>query len=326
MISAADLARLSPQQRARVIYNEAQSEMTNRLWRAALGDGDRNGDRDNGLPNRTELNSQKPQDGLAQLLAAAREAGASPAMSRPTAAAAPAVSASPAAMDVSGPNPLAGDTPTRCTLGANARYESVIADCARRTGVPAQAIASIIDAEAAKHRDGSWNTMSRNPRSSAAGLGQFLSGTWAGMAETKGTWLNQVAQQNGWLDQSGKLRSEARSTVLSLRYDPEASIRTIADFAKSNLDRLERNGVPARESVTTIARAAYLSHQLGSGDAMRFLKGQIDPSRARMLLHAQVGTAAAEQRIAATGDASRAHRDWLLGYIDRHVQPDRFAA
>jgi hypothetical protein len=211
-------------------------------------------------------------------------------------------------------------------LGANARYETVIADCARRTGVPAQAIASIIDAEAAKHRDGSWNTMSRNPRSSAAGLGQFLSGTWAGMAETKGTWLNQVAQQNGWLDERGKVRGEARSTVLSLRYNPEASIRTIADFAKSNLDRLERNGVPARESVTTIARAAYLSHQLGSGDAMRFLKGQIDPDRARMLLHAQVGTAAAEQRIAAAGDASRAHRDWLLSYIDRHVQPERFAA
>ena len=145
-------------------------------------------------------------------------------------------------------------------------------------------------------------------------------------AESKGTWLNQVAQQNGWLDERGKVRNEARSTVLSLRYDPEASIRTIADFAKSNLDRLERNGVPARDSVTTIARAAYLSHQLGSGDAMRFLKGQIQPDRARMLLHAQVGSASAEQRIAAAGDASRAHRDWLLGYIDRHVQPDRFAA
>jgi len=325
MISAADLARLSPQQRASVIYNEAQSEMTNRLWRAALGDGDRNGDRDDALQSRTDPTKQQPQDALSQLLAVAHDATAVP---RPPAQAnaVPAASAAPVATLVSGPNPLAGDTPTRCTLGANARYEAVIADCARRTGVPAQAIASIIDAEAAKHRDGSWNTMSRNPRSSAAGLGQFLSGTWAGMAESKGTWLNQVAQQNGWLDERGKVRNEARSTVLSLRYDPEASIRTIADFAKSNLDRLERNGVPARDSVTTIARAAYLSHQLGSGDAMRFLKGQIQPDRARVLLHAQVGSASAEQRIAAAGDASRAHRDWLLGYIDRHVQPDRFAA
>jgi hypothetical protein len=323
MITSAELAKLTPQQRARVIYSTAQSEMTNRLWRAALGDSDRDD------PSRSSVDAPaQQQDTLAQLLAIARGDPASPSSAAAgiPAGAAGASAGGPVDLDPNGHNPLAGDTPTRCTLGANARYEDLIADCAQRTGVPAAAIASIVDAEAAKHGDGSWNPLSRNPRSSAAGLGQFLSGTWIGMAEASGSWLHQFAQQRGWLDTNGKVRSDAKSTLLSMRYDPEASIRTVADFAKTNLDRLEQAGVPARESVTTIARAAYLSHNLGAGDTMRFLKGQIQPDRARVLLDAQVGSANAEQRIAAAGSAVSAHRDWLLGYIDRHIRPEKFAA
>ena len=40
MINATQLAALSPQKRAQVIYAEAQSQLSTRLWRAALGDGD----------------------------------------------------------------------------------------------------------------------------------------------------------------------------------------------------------------------------------------------------------------------------------------------
>ena len=40
MINAAQLAALSPQKRAQVIYSEAQSQLSTRLWRAALGDGE----------------------------------------------------------------------------------------------------------------------------------------------------------------------------------------------------------------------------------------------------------------------------------------------
>ena len=50
-----------------------------------------------------------------------------------------------------------------------------------------------------KGKGGRWQVMSRNPRSSAAGLGQFLSGTWIGEAQRKGTYLNEVARTRGWI-------------------------------------------------------------------------------------------------------------------------------
>jgi hypothetical protein len=45
-----------------------------------------------------------------------------------------------------------------------------------------------------------------------------------------------------------------------------------------------------------------------------------------MLLSAQIGSSAAEQRIASTGNATQAHRQWLLGFIDRRIRPEAFAA
>ena len=77
--------------------------------------------------------------------------------------------------------------------------------------------------------------------------------------------------------------------------------------------------------VKTTARAAYLAHHLGLGDAVRFLKGGILPARAHVLLRAQVGAADAEKRIAQAGDPTRAHQQWLLAYIDRRIQPANFA-
>lgn len=217
-----------------------------------------------------------------------------------------------------------GQLSAALSLGVNQRFSAVIASAAQSSGIPAPALAAIIDAEAARGRDGSWNTLSRNPRSSAAGLGQFLSGTWTDMAQRRGTWLNSVAAARGWLDDAGRVRPAARGALLQMRYDAEASIRTIADFARMNIRQIESSGIPVSDSVTTIARAAYLGHHLGMGDARRFLAGGLPPARARMLLHAQVGTASAERRIAQAGNPTEAHRQWLLAYIDRRIRPERF--
>jgi hypothetical protein len=118
----------------------------------------------------------------------------------------------------------------------------------------------------------------------------------------------------------------ARSELLALRYDPGASIQATADYARGNLDRLRRAGVAVGDSMEGVAHAAYLGHHLGVGDAIKFMKGGLDASRARLLLSAQVGAAAAGQRIAAAGDATDAHRAWLLNYVGRNVRPARFDA
>jgi hypothetical protein len=187
-------------------------------------------------------------------------------------------------------------------------------------------LAAIVNAEAAKGADGRWLPYSRNPRSSAAGLGQFLSGTWRGEAEREGTWLNAVAQQQGWLAGNGKVKREHRAELLALRYKPEAAIHATADYARANLDSLRRAGVKIAEGAQPIAQAAYLGHHLGGGDAIRFLRDGLAPDRARVLLNAQIGVGKASRRVAEAGDAATAHRTWLLDYVGRNVRPDRFRA
>lgn len=354
MINRADLAALTPAQRANVIYAQAQSELSNRLWRAAIGDGDRDsnkmrsplgGGSDMAMDSLLELlGTQAPRsakgrctcqcacachDGDAEdaVAALAREAAAegrpAPVVQRPAASASPFGLDAPAGLAAASGS---GGGTGSLSLGANTRYADTLAAAEARSGVPASALAAIVDAEAGKGRDGSWNPLSRNPRSSAAGLGQFLSGTWQTLAEQSGTWLNDVAKARGWLKENGRVDPSRRSELLALRYDPQASILSVADMARNNLQHLESAGLNVRADSETLAKAAYLSHHLGLGDARKFLAGNIDAGRARELLAAQVGGSAAQQRIASAGDATRAHRQWLLDFIDRHVQPDKFAS
>lgn len=221
--------------------------------------------------------------------------------------------------------PVGGLTLDPARLGANARHAPALERAAERTGIPATALAAIVNAEAAKDSAGQWNTYSRNSRSSAAGLGQFLSRTWEGMAETRGTWLNQTAQAKGWLDRSGQVRSAARAELLQLRYNATASIETTADYARANLKTLERSGVSTGEDPSAVARTAYLAHHLGPGDAIKYLKTGLTDERAGLLLRAQIGGGRASQAIARTGDASAAHRAWLDNYVGSRVRPERFA-
>jgi hypothetical protein len=348
MINPTQLAALSPQKRAQVIYAEAQSQLSSRLWRAALGDGDSKDSNEASPFGGKNMNMDSllgllsGRDGIAGAQAscachcacschkpAVAAGGESAIKSVGTTGAGsidpdePRKAYAPVTLSTGGTDATASGN---LQLGPNARYAATFATAEARTGIPASALASIVDAEAAKTGDGSWNTHSRNPRSSAAGLGQFLSGTWQELAQTQGTWLNSYAADRGWLDGRGRLQTGNRAELLALRYDPKASILGVADLAKTNLDRLEKAGVRVRTDAETLAKAAYLGHHLGLGDAKKFLSGGIDAGRARMLLSAQIGSSAAQQRIASTGDATQAHRQWLLGFIDRKIRPEAFAA
>lgn len=319
MIDRAQLMAMSPAQRAELIYRHAQAELSQGLWRAALG-----ADQEEKHENPFGISAQTPTkiDGLQALLAMMGEADAPAA---PLQAASPA--AVPATAEIS-QEPASGAcvNAALCTdaLGPNARFADAINRAAQRTGLPATALASIIEAEAARGHDGSWNVHSRNPRSSAAGLGQFLSGTWENEAERPGTWLNAEADRRGWLNASGRVTGEARGALLALRYSPEASIQAIADYAQGNLQQIKHAGIRVGDGVESIARAAYLGHHLGPGDAARFLSGGLTSARAQRLLSAQVGQAAAARRVAESGNAALAHREWLTAYIDRRINPARF--
>jgi hypothetical protein len=318
MIAATGSSGLSSAQKAEVIYTQARSEMANRLWRAALGsddDGAKLADGGSKLP--------MSLDSLLSLLDEHKSVTpqVAPQMQPSSAEKEPADGV--VHWDGQGQKEGSGSNGQR-SYGPNAGYAGMLSAAAQRTALPVSALATIVHAEAAKGSDGRWLPYSRNPRSSAAGLGQFLTGTWRSEAEREGTWLNGVARQQGWLNDHGKVKGEDRASLLALRYDPEAAIQATADYAKSNLDALARAGVAIGEGAQAVAQAAYLGHHLGRADAIRFLKGGLDPDRARVLLNAQVGTANASRRIAASGNAVTAHRDWLFDFIGKNIRPERF--
>lgn len=315
---------LSPTQRGRVILEQARTALMRPLWQAALGDSLADEPLDEACSCATPALSVPP---LGALLLPDRVAHGADDMvmtatgfDRVSLSSVPD-SAQPGETDAPG---LMGGLIEG--LGRNASHGAAILQAAARTGIPPAALAAVIDAEAARNPDGSWNVMSRNPRSSAAGLGQFLSGTWLGMARNPGTWLNAVAARNGWLTASGQVDAAHRADLLRLRYDPQTAIEGIADYAADNLAVMKRRGLTTGGDSVSVARAIYLGHHLGPGDAAQFLGKGLRDERAAMLLSAQIGRFAASQRIASHGNAVSAHRQWLTGYIDARIRPDKYAA
>lgn len=295
-----EIAALAPAERARALLSGAKAELNGRLWRAALGGAGLGQDGD---PHRFYV---PPSDGLEALLRQAI-------VESPHGSAHPP---SPTTMIAPGATSPVAFAPLAV---ANTRYAGALNSASARTGIPATALSAIIGAEAARGTDGAWNPLSRNPRSSAAGLGQFLSDTWLGLARQNGSWLNRYARERGLIDAAGHIASGARSTLLALRYDPQAAIESVADYARANVMRLRQAGVAVDESAVALTRAAYIGHHLGPGDAQRFYKGELTAIRARALLSAQIGAEKAELRIAQAGDAAKAHRGWLLDYIARNI-------
>lgn len=333
MTVATDYSRLAPTEKAALIYAQAHDAVATRLWRAALGSDDLHDSHGGSAPGAASPDFSL--ESLLTLMAPKRHAAPAEAIPPPlpgafapeaaTLAASPLDALAGALGDGSAPG--AGLSAGQVTgLGPNARFGQALLTAATRTGLPAAALAAIVDAEAGKAGDGSWKTTSRNPRSSAAGLGQFLGGTWQSEAERAGTWLHGIATGQGWLGSDGRVLASARSALLSLRYDATTSINATADYAVRSVAQLKQAGIAIGEDLTMVARAAYLGHHLGTADAVRFLTGGLDNSRARVLLDAQVGTAAAHQRIAHSSDAATAHRSWLIDFINRRVTPARFGA
>jgi len=289
------LQRLAPTARAELLYRAARQGDELALWRAALG-------RKEGEPASAPAPTANPLLDFQSLLQALHPAAP--------------------------PDVALAETATTgaLALGPNQAYAPMIEAAAARTGLPAAALAAVIDAEAAKSSDGAWRTDARNPRSSATGLGQFLQRTWLGEAEHAGTALHRTAIARGWLGADGRVLPAAREALLALRRDPVTAIDAVADYARGNLDRLARRGPSTGTGIGDIARSAWLAHHLGVGDAQRFLAGGLSSARAETLLAAQVGLSAATRRIAAAGDAASAHRQWLMAYLDRHLTPTKFTA
>src|SRR6185437_14047848 len=93
-----------------------------------------------------------------------------------------------------------------------------------------------------------------NPRSSATGVGQFLSGTWLDM-------INKYRPD---------LASLPQNEILGLRKDPDLSKAMTDAYAKENGNYLAQKGLPVTAGTT------YLAHFAGPAGAEKVLSA--DPS------------------------------------------------
>lgn len=211
-------------------------------------------------------------------------------------------------------------------LGVNEVYRRHLLKAQEITGIDAASLAALVDAEAGKKSSGIWNAEARNPRTSASGLTQFLKGTWLDLARKSSTLLNQVGKARGLITNLNAVASgrDKQRKLLDLRFDPEYSIVSAAEYGLENLKTLVRAGViPAEASDDDKARFMYLAHHEGPSGAIRFLKGTDTHSFDK--LRRQIGGKQRKKYLKASGhDPTRAYRLWLNDYLDKKIQPDRF--
>ena len=222
----------------------------------------------------------------------------------------------------------ASDGGVDLVLGPNERYRAALLMAEARTKIDAAALAALIDAEAARIRNGpeagTWDPQSSAEGSSAKGLTQFLDDTWRTMACTPGTLLNDVATQKKCLTADNTVAAGMDDTLLDLRFDPTISIVTAAEYGLANLRALQAARLIEPDlGDDERARFIYLAHHEGPSGAKSFLRGDANVPLSK--LAAQVGDERARQLTAAAGgDVALAYRTWLTAFMDQKIQPSRF--
>ena len=178
-------------------------------------------------------------------------------------------SAVPPPLKPAGEVPTAGAAPPHINddlvLGPNERYRPVLLQAQSITQIDAASLAALIDAEAAKISEGPdagvWDPKSHNAGSGASGLTQFIESTWCDMACRTGTFLNKEARQGNMVTTGNQIAPNMRDQLLALRFQPELSIITAAEYGLSNLKALIKDQL-VDSNIGDDERAwyIYLSH------------------------------------------------------------------
>ena len=195
----------------------------------------------------------------------------------------------------------------------NNKFRLYIIGAAKRHGFTPQALAAVIDAEAAKiKKTGEWDVNSKANSSSAAGLTQFLDGTWMEMCNNKNSLVGQYVEANPHLSKIQKLK---------LRFNAEMAIDAAAAYAISNF---KASGLPYQNLIepSSIAKFAYLLHHEGSSGGKKFVLNSLNEDRAHKLLFTQFGKNGEKQAasfLKRYKNAKEAYGAWLRNYIDGHI-------
>lgn len=195
----------------------------------------------------------------------------------------------------------------------NNKYRAYIVSVAKRHGFSPHALAAVIDAEAAKIKTtGEWNVNSKANSSTAAGLTQFLDGTWLAMCNDSNSLVGQYIVSNPKLSKIQKL---------NLRFNAEMAIDAAAAYAVSNF---KQSGLPYKNLTepSSMAKFAYLLHHEGPTGGKNFVMNTLSEERAKNLLFTQFGKHGGKQAtnfLNRYKNAKEAYGAWLRDYIDGHI-------
>lgn len=115
-----------------------------------------------------------------------------------------------------------------------------------------------------------------NPRSSAAGYGQFLAGTWLGRPDAPGIFA-RLTQGNpnaqALLQRAWQGDQQAAQQILALRNNPEVARAAVGEYVRQTAATFRNAGVEVND--TNLA----LAHFFGPAGSVRFLRAlQADPN------------------------------------------------
>lgn len=205
-------------------------------------------------------------------------------------------------------------------LPGNEQYRQHLIDASERHGLTPQALAALLDAEAAKVK-GVWQERSNESDPSLAqGLAQFFEAAWMDVFEDTSSLLYTDCQKLG------------RSALLKKRLEAKYAIDSAATYAVMNLENFARrtnyavDQLPAEDK----AKLAYLLHHEGLTGALRLVGIGIpyDDESAKARLQKQLGVKnikklkeLAEQY---DNDYVAAYKGWLYAYTDAKINVNNF--
>lgn len=119
-------------------------------------------------------------------------------------------------------------------------------------------------------RESNMRPFAHAPNTSAAGLYQFLAGTWLATIKTHGDTLGIQVPSDQWIATNGGGWTIADPDfllqILALRYDPAISTAAVALFTRDNAAAIR-----AALGIEPTQDELYLAHFLGATGAIRFL-------------------------------------------------------
>jgi len=206
----------------------------------------------------------------------------------------------------------------------NLPFRPYIIAAAKAHGLAPQALAALINAEAAKLGkvpNQYWNAKSKNHKTSAGGLTQFLDGAWLEICENDKSLVCQYLKAHP---------KTSKSARLALKFNAEYAIDAAAVYAEGNIAQLGKKpyNLPIDKITdpTEKAKLAYLAHHEGAKGAYRIIMGLDDNDVAKNRLHKQIPDTADQYiaRFVGADSAKTAYAVWLCSYVDNHIRLENF--